>query len=226
MGWTAIANTVAKALGAGANGSVWHVGQNGKIYYWAGSGWLPGPDSGCVATKVSADSQQNPWHIGNTGGVYRWRSGGWSEIGAADAIDLACGRTSIWHVGRNGRLYRWDGGNGWIEDPAASSVTQVAIASDGTVWHIGARDMIYRQQGSVWQQLQGPAGCIATAPDGSVFHTGDGSNDLFNPWKSIYRLEPSGWAPYANTDLCASSQLIADGSGRLWGRSGIDVAVL
>jgi hypothetical protein len=210
--WRSIPGTVAHALANGADGSIWHVGQDQRIYRWGGAGWQIGPS--CWAVRVAAARDGAPWHIGRDGVIYRWTSGGWRELPGTRATELAIGGDAVWHIAQDGGLYRWVGGDDWTRDPTARQAKRLTVRADGTPWHIGTHDMIYRKVPGGWRQVQGPAGALAAGIDGSVLHAGN--HGMFT-WFTIYRWNgEDGWQAFSDSATGNGGMLAVDGAGGLW----------
>jgi hypothetical protein len=210
--WTVVPGAVAHALANGADGSIWHVGQNHKIYRWDGAGWRPGPD--CAAVRVSAGRDGAPWHIGTNGVIYRWAGGRWRGFAGTQATELAIGGDAVWHIGTDGRLYRLVGGTTWVPDPQACAARRLAVQPDGTPWHIGGQDMVYRKTPDGWRAAAGPAGAITAGVDGAVYHAGD--RGMFT-WFTIYRWShDAGWSHFSDSVAGDAGMLAVDDAGGLW----------
>jgi len=216
MAFVDVPGAAAIHVGSGADGSIWHVGLNHKIYRWNGGGWDPGPDQGLRAHKVAADRDGHPWHIGDNGGIYRWRDGGWREVGHAGALALAAGGREIWHIGKNRNLYRWDGDNNWIRDPLAGDARILAVGADGRAAHVNGHNDLFQQEGSSWKKVFSEVFGM-TAFDSVYVISGGGYRltQLLNG--STSDLGVAAYIAYQDGWLLGE---LAAGSSGLWGRSG------
>jgi hypothetical protein len=216
----------ARWVGAGADGSIWHIGQDFKLYTWVSWGvWARGPDAGFSALVVTADKTGQPWIMGGPGSqIYRWTGSSWSPAGAgAQALDIASGGDAIWHIGMNNNLYRWNEARAdWDKDGNAASVTSLTVQSDGTPWHVG-NGGIYHLEGGTWVQHGGP--CDRLAASGKLAGVLYQEKDVPDYGHSAYwRWNGSDWhsqIPYLSGEM--PTRIAVDGSGTLWALSGTDL---
>ena len=204
--WYGLPGT-ADAIGAGANGEVWHVGGGGSLYRIVAEKdgkWQKIADGG-VAQVAPMDRAGVAFLLMDDGSMRQIAGGKMARIDGK-AYDIAYGGGVKWHIGGNNSIYRSTGG-GWQR--VTGSAKRIAAGPGGEAWVIGTDDKIYRHTGGgSWSNVPGTAADIAVGPNGVVWHVG-GSNTL-------YRLIDGGKWKMMNAGNIAN---IAGGpGGSLWAR--------
>lgn len=203
--WYGLPGTAA-AIGAGANGEVWHVGGGGSLYHIVAekdAKWQKVADGG-VAQVAPMDQTGVAFVLMDDGSMREVAGGRMTRIdGKATAI--AFGGGVKWHIGGNNSLYRCTG-KGWQQ--VSGTGKRIAVDPGGNAWVIGTDDNIYRFANGSWSNVPGTATDIAVGPNGVVWHVG-GNNTL-------YRLIDGGKWKKMNAGNIAN---IAGGpGGSLWAR--------
>src|ERR671919_3014812 len=76
LGWEHLPGR-ARFVSMGADGTVFHIGDNGSIWRWNESSW----DSySGLGVGVAVDHQGNPWHWNQAGEMYRWVGDAWQQV--------------------------------------------------------------------------------------------------------------------------------------------------
>lgn len=161
----------------GADGSIWHIGQNGHLYRWNDPGWQ---EFVCDAVSFAVDAKGIPWHIGVDQCLYRWNGTGWKLIPDTIAEDVAAGGDgSIWHLGQQGTaIYKWNGA-GWDEPirvvvEATAGERKFLVADRrGAPVHIGRGGQIYILEPKGWMPVGSTfAKNICADSKGRLWHIG------------------------------------------------------
>ena len=184
--WYGLPGT-ADAIGAGANGEVWHVGGGGSLYRIVAekdARWQKVADGG-VAQVAPMDQAGSAFLLMDDGSMRQIVAGRMTRIDGK-AYGIAYGGGVKWHIGGNNAIYRSTGG-GWQR--VTGSAKQIAAGPGGNAWVIGTDDKIYRYANGAWVNLPGTAHDIAVGPNGVVWHVG-GNNTLYRmvgggKWKKM-----------------------------------------
>jgi len=170
--WKHIPGT-ALDIGAGANGSVWHIDVNQHIYNWTGRNWRK---VNGAAKRIDVGPQGHAWVINRSNIIFRWNGKGWDKKpGAAHDIGVGADGT-VWVIGTNKEaggfgIYRYNG-TGWEKIPG--SAVRIDVDPKGNAWVINKTNVIYRWDPSKnnWTQMPGLALDIGIGADGTVIVTG------------------------------------------------------
>ncbi len=167
----------ARAIGVGADGSIWIVGGEKtaagySIFQWNGKSWHETPGR---AVRIAVDPQGVPWILNSKDETFYRVKDSWQKLpGAAHEIALG-GDGTGWQVGTmptNGGsiVFHYDGKE-WkpIEGPGAM---KIAVDPQGVVWIINNKNEIYRHGKDAWEQVPGSAREVAIGGDGSVWIIG------------------------------------------------------
>jgi Tectonin domain len=166
----------ARAIAAGADGSLWAIGTDNVpgghgIFRWSGTDWSR-IDGGAVSIAVAPDGQ--PWVIDARGTILRRNGGRWQALpGAAKDIGIGADGT-VWVIGLDATaggygIHRWSG-NQWSRVDGAG--VRVAVTPDGQPWVVNSTGQIWRRSGGQWQLLPGQATDIGVGSDGSAWIIG------------------------------------------------------
>lgn len=213
--WYGLPGT-ADAIGAGANGEVWHVGGGGSLYRidpQTGRDWIKVAEGGVAA--VAPTGQAESAFLLMADGAMRSVVKGRMQPIPGKAYDIAYGGGVSWHIGGSNSIYMSAGG-GWQR--VAGSAKRIAAGPDGNAWVVGTDDKIYRYGSGQWTNVPGSATDIAVGPDGVVWHVGM-QNDLYrlvaeNQWKKINAgnvaniaagIDGSLWARRSNGQIISIS---------------------
>ena len=160
----------AKDIGAGADGSVWIIGDNQSPYSWNDDAYARQQASG-TAMRIAVLSDGNPVIVNAKNEVFRLRGQNWQQL-PGRAIDIGAGADgSIWIIGQNGSVYSWnDEGYAWAE--VGGTAAKISVLPDGTPVVVNAKEEIFRLRGQNWQQLPGRAKDIAAGADSSIWIIG------------------------------------------------------
>lgn len=171
------------------DGSEWHALGDGLTFY--ASDLAVGPDGSLYAADVGA--------VGVDGyGVMRWDGQTWTAL--ADANGTSGDRPEAVEVGLDGTVYRgvntyvpvsdagyymgrvdrWTG-TGWVPtasllpaDPYASALTDLAVATDGTLY-VATRSGVRKWTGTSWLVIgDGPINVLAAGANGTIYSGGYG----------------------------------------------------
>jgi subtilisin family serine protease len=133
-------------IDAGADGSIWHVGADRRMYCRRDGKWKADGIHGS-AVKLAVGPDGSPWHIGAAGEIYRKEGKTWRQV-PGQALDIAIGADgSVWRVcsdktGVDNAMYRWNGSD-W--EPIDGASTMVAVAPNGLPWHVNRSGNIFRR---------------------------------------------------------------------------------
>ncbi|MAN81114.1 MAG: hypothetical protein CMF64_12055, partial [Magnetovibrio sp.] len=152
--WYGLPGT-ADAIGAGANGEVWHVGGGGSLYRIIAekdAKWQKVADGG-VAQVAPMDRPGAAFLLMADGSMRLIVAGRMTRIDGK-AYDIAYGGGVKWHIGGNNSIYR-STGKGWQR--VAGTAKHIAAGPDGNAWVVGKDDKIYRYAGGSWTIVPGTA---------------------------------------------------------------------
>lgn len=203
--WYGISGNAA-AIGAGANGEIWHVGGGGSLYRAnaeTDGKWYKVADSG-VAEVAPGKVSDTAFVLMDDGSMADYINGRMRKV-PGRASDIAFGGGVRWHVGGGNTIYRSTGG-AWRQ--ISGKAKRIAATPDGNAWAVGTDDNIYRFDGRSWKSVPGKALDIAAGPDGVVWHVGTDNR--------LYRFTGNGeWMKFESGNVAN----IAGGIGKsLWAR--------
>lgn len=146
------------------------------------------------------------WHLGSNHVIYQWCEtySRWTARGSADgAVQIAVGADSnIWYFNSAGDIFR---GKGSVWQKVPGQALSLTIGASGIIWRVGTDHRMYRWRYGKWEAdtIYGSAMKIAVGPDGSPWHIG-------NPTRDIYRRVSDKWRRVPGQALDLS--IGADGS--------------
>lgn len=167
-------NGAANDVGAGADGSIWVIGQNPMgpadfgIFKYNGSGWDADVAQG-GAVRIAVDPTGVPWVVTSWGGIFKRTTnsaltGSWQPM-PGFATDIGIGANgSVWVVGTTAisggfGIYKWNETNwNWDQDTSGTGATRIAVSPSGKPWIVNSAGNIKRKlsnspfSGS-WEQL-------------------------------------------------------------------------
>jgi hypothetical protein len=205
IGWQQMGGA-ANDIGAGADGSVWVIGNdvqaggNHGIYRWTGSTWQQMPGG---AVRIAVDPQGKAWVINAGHAIYHWNGSSW-DTNPGTGLDIGVGANGdVWLIGTDQAIWKWDPKASWQKKPGQA--LRVAVDPHGTPWVVNATHSIFRWNGSNWDVIPGGALDIGIGSEGSVWIVGtDGS-----VWK------------YANNGFVKADGILTniavDNQGNPWG---------
>lgn len=174
----------AKDIGAGADGSVWIIGENQSPYKWNDDAYAWEQASG-KAVRIAVLPDGVPVIVNADNEVFRLRGQNWQQL-PGRAKDIGAGADgSVWIIGQNGSPYKWNE-SGYAWEQVSGTAAKISVLADGTPVVVNAKEEVYRLRGQNWQQLPGRAKDIAAGADGSIWIIGE--ND------SPYRWNDDGYA--------------------------------
>lgn len=153
--WTMINGSLAKSIGVGGDGSVWHIGMDAMpggfgIYKWNGSKWdkIQGG-----AEQIAVDAKGSAWVVQSSGTTFKYNPANtsfadmWVRMeGASKSIGVGADG-SVWRIGMDAvaggyGIYKWDGGTSWTKVPGGA----IRIAGDaaGNVWTVNNSNVVSR----------------------------------------------------------------------------------
>ena len=116
-GWTRLPG-VAKDVGAGENGVLWHIGNNAVtggfgIYRWNGNGW---DDMKGGGVRIDVDPKGNAWIVSQDGQIWRYTGSGWTIVPGVSARDIGVGADGSVFVAAkdDGSIYKLNGSS-WVK---------------------------------------------------------------------------------------------------------------
>jgi len=171
-------------IAAGANGSVWLIGQDKSIWSWTGSNWKK--RSGC-ATSIDIGPRGRPWVTGCDTAIRLWNGTGWDKI-PGYALDIGVGADgSVWYVGTDRAPYK-KVGHSWPKMPGGNLLA-IDVDKYGNAWSVNVHGEIFRWTGTNWVKLPGLlARDIGIGPNGEVWIVGaNGSPYVWNGAEWDYR---------------------------------------
>lgn len=136
--WDTIAtNQLAKGVAADANGTLWMVGFDDKIYQQVKQNWVEYPGGG-RAKELIVSNNGTPYHIGINNKVYVGTAKGWQELPCPKAQRIALDAGGkLWVVSTDNRLYYPAGRSmRWVEYPERLKVRDVAVGASGKPYYV------------------------------------------------------------------------------------------
>ena len=141
-----------RAIGVGANGTAWLLGQTATaggyaIYRWSGKAWSRVSGG---AVSIDVDQAGNAWIVNNVGAISRRSGSGWQSLsGAGRDIGVGANGTA-WLIGRSATaggyaIYRWTG-KAWSLVPGGA--VGLDVDQSGKAWIVNNVSAISRYVGS------------------------------------------------------------------------------
>ena len=132
----------AKDIAAGADGSIWIIGENNSPYKWNEDGYAWVQVSGS-ASRISVMANGTPVVVNSEGRIFMQRGQNWQEL-PGRATDIGTGADgSIWIIGANGSPFLWnDAGYAW--EQKQGSGTQITLSGPGIPWVLNADGEVFR----------------------------------------------------------------------------------
>lgn len=126
---------------------------------------------------------------------------------------LGCGAalaqtTQAWGVNAAGQIWQWSGAGPWKSIPGGLS--NISVASDGSVWGVNSTSNIFRRVGDQWQGVPGGLVQVSAGQANNVWGV--------NAADDIWRWDGGNWVQVAGKLI----QVSASADGNVWGvdRSG------
>lgn len=160
-------------IGAGANGSVYVVGTNGRPYAWTGKSWkeLPG---GLVRLDAAPDGQI--YGVSKDRKIWRWDGKKWHGI-KGKARDIGVGANGkVWVIGNKKGKGGFEifhlTGRKWTK--IKGTAVRIDVDPEGNAWVVNKQHNIWRYtlKTKKWDKLPGKANDIAVSSNGAVMVIG------------------------------------------------------
>jgi virginiamycin B lyase len=150
--WHTVPGALRKVSVGGA-GYVWGVDSAGQVWQFQNAAWVMIPG---MLGNVSVGADGTVWGVNKAGETFRRDGASWTMIPGAPMRQVSVGSASnVWGMSAVGLISQWTG-NGWTEVPGRDiALTEVSVASDGTVWGVSGRNsggsgLVFRRDGSTW----------------------------------------------------------------------------
>ena len=161
----------AKDIGAGADGTVWIIGENQSPYRWNDAAYAWEQASGSAA-RIAVLPDGTPVIVNAKEEIFRRRGQNWQQL-PGRAKDIGAGADgSIWIIGTNDSPYKWNE-NGYAWEQAGGTGTRITVLPDGIPVIKNAKEEVFRLRGQNWQHLPGRATDVAAGADGSIWIIGE-----------------------------------------------------
>ncbi|MDD9876300.1 MAG: hypothetical protein OXR84_02530 [Magnetovibrio sp.] len=158
-------------ISVGNDGSVWLIGNNGKVYRYSGSTW--DDRHGGRGRRIAVDPDGNPWITAKDKTIWRYDGKKWLKMPGRGS-DIGIGANgSVWLIGNKGEVFKWTGKT-WSKERASNS-RHIAVDPEGNPWITAKDNSIWRHDGKKWQKLPGAGNDIGIGGDGSVWLAGTGT---------------------------------------------------
>ena len=194
----------AKDIGAGADGSVWIIGENESIYRWNEDAYAWERASG-TAERIAVLADGTPVVVNSKNEVYKRRGGNWQQL-PGRARDIGAGADgSLWIIGDNKGVYKWNE-DAYAWERVKGEAVRIAVMGNGTPVVVNDKEEVFMRRGGNWQQLPGRAKDISAGADGSLWIIGEN--------KSPYRWDDDAfsWRRMRGT----GEQIAVSGIGQPW----------
>jgi hypothetical protein len=137
----------ARDIAAGADSSVWAVGENRSLYKWNEDAYTWNQFSGSNGEMMAVTGGGTAWLVNADGNIYQRRGNNWQQM-PGTAIDIAAGQDDVWIVGDNEAIYKWNESAFSWQQVSGSNARRIAVASDGRPWIINDDNRIFRRAGN------------------------------------------------------------------------------
>jgi len=229
----------AKDITAGANGSVWAIGQDTTLWSWNGSNWKKMPGNGL---RIDVGPDGRAWYIGTDNTVYRGDGKTITNM-RAQAVDIGVGADgSVWIIrakgGKSAGISRWNGSKwtnikggittpSWPKSPDGrmfkrlahthawkSGIKRIDVDDKGRAWIVFGNNYMARwnPKTNKWNGIAGHALDIGVGADGTPVST------RFDEKVPGQDYAPFVWGGKKWSRLSGGmSQITVDKNGDPWG---------
>ncbi|HEX3099147.1 MAG TPA: tectonin domain-containing protein [Usitatibacter sp.] len=207
IGWHQIGGG-ATDIAAGADGSVWVIGNDAQaggnygIYRYTGSTWARMPGA---AVRIAVDPQGKAWVINAQHQIFHWNGSNW-DTNPGQGLDIGVGASGdVWLIGTDHSIWKWDPVASWQKKVGAAD--RIAVDPKGVPWVVNSAHQIFYSatNGASFVNVPGGALDIGVGSEGSVWIVGtDGS---------VWKFNGSGWSK-ADGNL---TNITVDNHGNPWG---------
>lgn len=173
MHWTAISGK-AVDLSVGADGAVFAVDDQGKVWLRRPGGGVPWVNLPGAFHRIAAASEKLAWAVGEAGTLYAYNGTWWRpmsgrfDIRAAD-VGMASDGT-VYVVTSDGKLVRLDARHGRTDIPGApAQLTRVAVDDADQPWVIDSGGHVHRFDGKHWLTLENVLARDLSAANGQLW---------------------------------------------------------
>ncbi|MCF6198623.1 MAG: hypothetical protein L3J67_04370 [Hyphomicrobiaceae bacterium] len=152
-----------KHVSVGADGTVWGVQKQGKVWARRGNKWRA--VRGRVK-QLDVGTAREIWSVGNNDRVYRWDGRKWRTIkGRLKQISVGANGT-VWGVNARNRVYKYNG-SGWTN--IRGRLKQVSVGNRRHIWGVNSANSVFRWKAPGWQKMPGKMKQVSVASNGDVY---------------------------------------------------------
>ncbi len=132
----------ARDIGAGADGSLWIIGDNKGIYQWNEDAYAWERVKG-EAVRIAVMASGTPVVVNDKEEIYMRRGGNWQQL-PGRAKDISAGADgSLWIIGENRSPYEWDD-DAFSWRRMRGSGSQIAVSGNGQPYLVNSKEEVYR----------------------------------------------------------------------------------
>jgi hypothetical protein len=141
--WKQVAGAL-KHISAAADGSVWGVNSDDKIFRRDSAAGVWERISGELK-QVSVGSSGNIWGVNSDDEIFQWNGSGWNQIAGALKYVSAPAVGSVWGVNSDDKIFRRNSGSDrW--DEIEGQLKQITTGSRDKTWGVNSDDEIYMKK--------------------------------------------------------------------------------
>ena len=146
-GWVTVPGPHATDIGAGADGSVWIIGNapipgGHEIYQKTATAWQ-GVDG--AALRIAVDPIGRPWVVNAAGAVFYRDGNAWVGVPGTTAADIAVGLDdTVWVVNNSFAQISYWIGSGWRAFNASAKA--IAVDHDGLPWYVNGSNVVVQRE--------------------------------------------------------------------------------
>jgi hypothetical protein len=164
--WKQVAGAL-KHVSAAADGSVWGVNSDDKIFRRNSAAGVWEQVRGELK-QISVGNSGNIWGVNSDDEIFQWNGDGWNQIAGALKHISAAADGSVWGVNSDDKIFRRNS-EGGVWERIRGELKQVSVGSSGNIWGVNSDDEIFQWNGDGWNQIAGALKHISAAADGSVW---------------------------------------------------------
>jgi hypothetical protein len=164
--WKQVAGSL-KYVSAAADGSVWGVNSDDKIFRRNNEAGV-WEQIGGELKQISVGSRDNIWGVNSDDDIFQWNGSGWNQIAGALKYVSAAADGSVWGVNSDDKIFRRDNAAG-VWERISGELKQVSVGSSGNIWGVNSDDEIFQWNGSGWDEIAGALKYVSVAADDSVW---------------------------------------------------------